>query len=174
MFKAPLPATPSRALSWVGTALPIGICASIWLLGTEVRWLATLHHMIGVAALAWTGLRLARRPSLLRPAQIARTLGDTWAKADSSIIFLYALLMLQPVLEIAGRALAGCGLVVCGVAVLPANASLAQDIVRVHGFNALLLLVLIGAQIVRELVGRFGVYASSSSIGLGQGRAKLR
>jgi cytochrome b561 len=156
MLKAPLPVTPSRALSWVGTALPIGVCVSIWLLGAEVRWLGTLHHIIGLAVLAWTGLRLARRPDMLRPARLVRTLGEYWTQADGSVMIVYGLLMLQPVLEMAGRALAGCGLMVYGVAVLPANASLAQDIVRLHGFNALALLVLIGAQIAREIYGRVG------------------
>ena len=156
MRELPLSFSRGRALSWIGTALPIGVCLSIWLQGADVRWLTTLHHVIGGAVLVWTALRLARRPGVLLPAHLAETLGEYWAAADGAVMILYGLLMLQPVLELAGRMLAGGGLVVWGVTVLPADASLAQDIVRVHGINALVLLVLIGVQIVREAYGRLG------------------
>ena len=175
MFDTPLPAFHRRALSWAGTALPIGVCASIWLMGHEVHWLAMLQHVIGLAVLAWTALRLMRRPETLHPARLARSFGAFWGRADAGIVVLYVLLMLQPVLGVAGRALAGCGLVVGGVMVLPGDASLAHDIVRVHGFNAVLLLVMIAAQIVREAAPLIvGPGYSSSSSSVGHGRCRLR
>jgi cytochrome b561 len=148
------PTKLTRALRWTGTALPLGICLSIWLFQPASAWLATVHHAIGVAVLAWTALRIARRPSGLRPSRLAASMRARLQAARLGVVMVYALLILQPVLELAGWMGAGHPVILCGFIIIPAlpvNAALAGDVAQMQGLNAMLLLVLIGAQVVAEL-----------------------
>jgi cytochrome b561 len=153
MAGAPLSTLTTRALSWATTALPLGICVSIWLLPPERGWLNALHYAVGTAVLAWTVLRIARRPSVLRPRRMTASLRDRLAALRLGVVMIYALLILQSLLDMVGRMLAGHAVHLFGFTVLPAlpvNAVLARDVAQLHGFNAALLLILIAVQVVAD------------------------
>ncbi len=148
-----------RAVHWAGEALPLGTCLAIWVIGTgataEAAWLATLHKFLGVLVLMFTALRVMWRqpaPVSSRPAQ--RSAVQRHA-AQVSIVVLYALLVVQPLLSLTGRMLRGERITVFGniamPAVLSANQPLAHLVFRLQGWNALLLLVLISMHIAAAL-----------------------
>jgi cytochrome b561 len=116
--------------------------------------LTMLHHGVGLAVLAWTVLRIARRPPSLRPSQLKSSMRERVAALRLGVVMIYALLLLQPLLDMVGRMLAGHAVRLCGFTVLPAlpvNAILARDVAQLHGLNAAVLLVLIAAQVLAEL-----------------------
>jgi cytochrome b561 len=134
-------------------ALPLAACVAIWGIGdasvASVAWLPVLHKVIATSALAWTALRFILRQrgsgvSAVPPHLLER----------ASLILLYALLALQPVLALAGSMLHGSDTTMFGFAVpsiLPVNQPLALRIVHLHGWNAVLLLAMVVMHIVAAL-----------------------
>ena len=95
--------------------------------------------------MAWTGFRLALSR---RSAHVPRTVPRQLPSAG--LLVLYALLVLQPVLAVAGGMLHGKDVTLFGMAlpsILPINHPVALRIDELHGWNALLLLGLIAMQI---------------------------
>ena len=148
-----------RAVDWAGKALPLGTCLAIWAIGTtatpETAWLATLHEFLGVLVLIFTAVRLMWRqpaPVSSRPAQRSAVRRHA---ARVSIVLLYALLVVQPLLSLAGSMLRGERITVFGGIAVPAflsaNQPLAHLVFQLQGWNALLLLILISMHIAAAL-----------------------
>jgi hypothetical protein len=127
-----------RVARWMGTALPVGVCASIWLLGSGAGWLAML---------LWTILRLAKRRYRISPVQVGLQMRTWLGNTPPALHMLYALLALQSVLAGFGH-------------ILAVDTALGRDITRVHGVNAVLLLALVGWQIRGEVCG--GLFSTAA------------
>ena len=148
-----------RAMQWATQALPLSTCLAIWALGTtataEAVWLAMLHRLLGFLVLVFTILRLVWRQHVPASPNLAQMPASRRYAARASIVVLYALLVVQPLLSLAGSLLRGDGITVFGTIVvpafLPANQSLAHLVFQMQGWNALLLLVLIGVHIAAAL-----------------------
>ncbi len=172
-------ARATRAIRWAGMALPLGACLAIWILGPDgaldVAWLRTLHQVIGLAVLMWTALRLARQPRSLKPRMIVTTTKEWLLTMRLSLAMLYALLVLQPLLALSARMLAGERIAVWGMAVpsvLPVNVPLARDVAYAHGWNAVLLLALIAAHVVAELYRAALHRPQMARVGLGEASSR--
>lgn len=101
--------------------------------------------MIGTAASAWTVFQLALR---WRAARTSRRAGAFWPKP--SLIALYALLGLQPLIAVAASMLHGDQATLFGIKlppVLPVDVNSAVQADRLHGAVAVLLLILIALQV---------------------------
>ena len=141
-----------QSVSWAGMTIPLIACAAIWGIGdaaaANAAWLTGLHSVIGAAASAWTVLRFVRRRISPRPPQPAAL----WASA--SLPILYGLLVAQPLLAAAGSMLHGGRARLFGIklpTILPVDQVWAGHIDQLHGWNALLLLLLIAAHIAATL-----------------------
>jgi cytochrome b561 len=138
-------------------AVPVMACAAIWGIGNAapktVAWLAVLHGTVTFAASGWTILRLllVRRTHGMTPRERRLLLPPT------GLTVLYSLLILQPGLAVLASMLHGNPTTLFEIplpSVLPANQIMARQIDHLHGYNALLLLLLIsahGAATWREL-----------------------
>jgi cytochrome b561 len=154
-------ARTARVMRWAGMALPLGACLTIWILGpdatSDVAWLRIMHQAIGLTVLIWTALRLVRRPCSVKPRMIVTTTREWLLTMRFSLVMLYALLILQPLLAVSGRMLAGEPIVVWGLvvpSVLATNEALAREVAQAHGWNAVVLLALIGGHVAVELSHR--------------------
>jgi cytochrome b561 len=147
----------ARPISWSGMAVPLMACTAIWGIGDAapktVAWLAVLHGTVTFAASGWTILRLllVRRTHSVVPRKHRLLL------PPASLMVLYSLLILQPGLAVLASMLHGNPTTLFAIplpSVLPANQTMAREIDHLHGYNALLLLLLISAHIAaswREL-----------------------
>jgi cytochrome b561 len=153
-----------RAMHWGTAALLLGAYPAAWMIGSiasgaETAWLVMLHRSFGVSILVLTGLRLVFRqyygiPPL--PADVPMTLRRA-ARASDALFYL--LLILQPLLGLAGSMLFGDRIVLFGGTVLPillpVNHALGRQIFQVHGVTAVLLLALIGLHVAAALYHHF-------------------
>ena len=138
-----------QAAGWAGTVLPLSACAAIWGIGdasaADVAWLTVAHDVIGTAASAWTILQLGLR---WRTPRAPGKAAPSWPKPTLAAI--YALLLLQPLLAIAGAMLHGDHASLFGIrlpSVLPVDQRAAFQVNRLKGGNALLLLALIAVHL---------------------------
>jgi cytochrome b561 len=140
----------AQSISWSGMAVPLMACAAIWGIGDAspktVAWLSVLHGTITAAASGWTILRLllARRTRGVAPR------GCRLLLPPAGLMVLYSLLILQPGLAVLASMLHGNPTTLFEIplpSVLPANQIMARQIDHLHGYNALLLLLLISAHV---------------------------
>jgi cytochrome b561 len=143
------PISVAQTVSWAGLTLPLVACAAIWGIGdaspVNIAWLSVMHTVIGAAASAWTALRFVLR----------RRIGNAPPMAAGrlpaiGLLLLYTLLLLQPILSVAGSMLHGRATTLFGIplpSVLPVNQMVAHGIDELHGWNALLLLGLISVHL---------------------------
>ena len=143
-----------RAMHGATVLLLLGTNALAWAIedaGTtaEAAWLAMLHRSLGLGILALTAVRLAWRRRTAVPPLPADLPASQRLPARAGTIAVYALLGL------AGSLLHGDHVTLSGrfalPAVLPVDRPLAHRIVEVHGWIALLLLVLIGLHVAAAL-----------------------
>lgn len=135
----------TQSVGWAGTVLPLSACAAIWGIGdasaTDVVWLTVAHDVIGTAASVWTVLQLGLK---WRAPRAPRKAASSWPKPTLAVI--YTLLVLQPLLAIAGAMLHGDHASLFGIglpSILPVDQHAALQVSRLKGGNALLLLALI-------------------------------
>ena len=148
-----------RAMHWATQALPLSTCLAIWAIGTtatvEAAWLATLHRLLGVLVLVFTVVRFVGRQHVPASSNFAQGPAVRRYAARASIVVLYGLLVVQPLLSVAGIMLRGDRVTVFGSIALPslfpANQPLAHRVSDLQGWNALLLLMLIGMHIAAAL-----------------------
>jgi cytochrome b561 len=146
----------TRSIDWAGMALPVAACVVIWGIGNASAaggaWLPILHKVIAGSASVWTALRFIlrqRRPHMPPAPDVPRAPAHLSERV--SLVLLYTLLVLQPLLALAGSMLHGNHTTVFGFAVpsiLPVDQLLAVHIDHLHGGNAVLLLALIAIHIV--------------------------
>ncbi len=143
----------AKSVSWAGTALPLTACVAIWGIGdaapAEVAWLTIAHGIIGTAASVWTVLQLALRWQAPKASSKAAA---SWPRP--SLLAIYILLLLQPLLAIASSMLHGDNATLFGIplpSVLPTDQHAALQVDRLHGGNALLLLALIAFHVGKAL-----------------------
>ena len=153
-----------RALHWLTVVLLIGGYTAVWAIGkttpdAEADWLAMLHHSFGVTILGLTVVRLLCRqtadiPELPPDIPVAQR-----RAARASVATFYVILIAQPVLGITGSMLDGDPVTVFGnlviPSILPVDKPVADLVFRLHGWDALLLLGLIGLHVAAALYHRF-------------------
>ena len=161
-----------RTLHWLTALLLAGPYAAIWAVPSVAEatadTLAMLHRSCGITVLGLTLLRLLRRavtPPLTPPPDIGPA--QQWA-ARANVAALYALLLLQPALGIAGTMLSGEPATVFGPFLLPRLLPLAphaaERLFTLHGWVAMALLALVALHVAAALhhhfIRRDGVLAA--------------
>jgi cytochrome b561 len=153
-----------QAIHWGTAALLLGSYPAAWMIdsagsGAETAWLLMVHRSCGVTLLLLTALRLCFRqrtriPPL--PIDVPMLLRFTAQACASS---LYLLLILQPLLGLAGSMLYGDHIALFGVIILPlllpANRALGRQVFQMHGLIAVLLLGVIGVHVAAALYHHF-------------------
>jgi cytochrome b561 len=163
-----------RAMHWASVALCLGAFLVAWAIGSatddEAARLVMVHRSLSVTILALIGLRLALRQSAQARLSAAKAPAIPRLAARASVIALYVLLAVQPLMGLAASMLNGSRIVVFGVIQLPSllavNRPLARQVLEVHGWAALLLLALIGLHLGTALRHRFGDLLASLPSGL--------
>jgi len=163
-----------RAMHWASVALCLGAFLVAWAIGSatddEAARLVMVHRSLSVTILALIGLRLALRQSAQARLSAAKAPAIPRLAARASVIALYVLLAVQPLMGLAASMLNGSRIVVFGVIQLPSllavNEPLARQVLEVHGWSALLLLALIGLHLGTALRHRFGDLLASLPSGL--------
>jgi cytochrome b561 len=137
-------------VGWAGMALPVAACAGIWAIGGPgapgAELLVGFHKLLVAAVTLWTGLRLVLRWQTMHASRMRMR-----AMREPGRVVLYALLALQPSLAVAADMMRSGEVRVFGVlvpSVLPLNAAAAHVLALLHGWNAVLLLVVIGVHIL--------------------------
>jgi cytochrome b561 len=152
-----------RAMHWASVALCLGAFLVAWAIGRatddEAARLVMVHRSLSVTILALIGLRLAWRQSAQARLPAAKALAVPRLAARASVIALYVLVAVQPLMGLAASMLNGSRIVVFGVIQLPSllavNEPLARQVLEVHGWAALLLLALISLHLGTSLRHRF-------------------
>lgn len=149
-----------RAMHWATVALLLGGYVAVWSIGSaatgaQAAWLAMLHRSFGLTILALTLVRFAWRQRARVPPLPAALPAVQRFGARASVVVLYAILVSQPVLGLAGSMLHGDRITVFGDVVLPnllpVARPLARQVFQVHGWIALLLLAVIGVHVAAAL-----------------------
>ena len=152
-----------KALHWSSVTLCLGAFLVAWAIGSaadaEAAGLVMLHRSFSVIILALIALRLAwGRCAGVRPSA-SRTSGAPRLLDRASVVALYVLLAVQPLMGLMSSMLHGSRIVVFGGLELPSfvaeNEPLARQIRAVHGWVALLLLAVIGVHVAVALHDRF-------------------
>ena len=168
LASAPPPATgysaAMRTLHWATAALLIGSYVSTWVISgamssAEITRLVMLHRSFSLAILTLTAIRLLWRWRTSVPPPPVDMPALQRAAARANVVGLYSLLVLQPLLGLAGSILHGDNLILLGGVVLPnflpVDRKMAHVVFEVHGTVALLLLALIGMHAVAALYHHF-------------------
>lgn len=152
-----------KALHWSSVTLCLGAFLVAWAIGNaadaEAAGLVMLHRSLSVTILALIALRLVWwQCARVRPLP-TRTSGAPRFLNSASVAALYLLLAAQPMTGLMASMLHGSRIVVFGGFQLPSllaeNEPLARQILEVHGWVALLLLVAIGVHAGAALHDRF-------------------
>jgi cytochrome b561 len=152
-----------KALHWSSVTLCLGAFLVAWAIGSaadaEAAGLVMLHRSFSVIILALIALRLAwGRCARVRPWP-SKTSGPPRLVDRVSVVTLYVLLAVQPLMSLMSSMLYGSRIVVFGASNLPSfvaeNEPLARQILAVHGWVALLLLAVIGVHVAVALHDRF-------------------
>jgi superoxide oxidase len=153
-----------QAMHWGTVALLFGAYLAAWMIGSAASgakavWLVMLHRSFGVTILMLTGMRLAFRQRTRVPPLPADVPRVQRLAARASVVTLYALLIVQPLLGLTASMLHGDRLALFGSAVpllaLPVDRALAGQVFQAHGWIALLLLSLIGLHAAAALYHHF-------------------
>jgi cytochrome b561 len=136
----------------------------VWAIGhiaseADAVWLAMLHRSFGILLLVLTVTRLLVRSRSAIPPLPSGIPGVQRLAARLNVAGLYALLIAQPLLGIAGTMVHGDRATVFGSfvlpAVLPVNPKLGMDLFTMHGWVGLGLLGLIGLHAIAALHHHF-------------------
>ncbi len=152
-----------RTMHWATAALLFGPFLAAWAIGyasdADADWIAMLHRSCGITILVTTLVRLAWRQWTVVPPLPADLSGVQRLAAKASVVALYVLLATQPLLGLSGSMLQGDPARVFGrlllPMLLPINKPLAEQLFRVHGWTAMLLLAFIGAHVAAALHHHF-------------------
>jgi cytochrome b561 len=153
-----------RVLHWSTAALLLGPYLTVWAIGhiaseADAVWLAMLHRSFGIQLLLLTVTRLLVRGRSAIPPLPSGIPALQRLAARLNVAGLYALLIAQPLLGIAGTMVHGDRATVFGNFVLPAmlpvNPKLGMDLFAMHGWVAVALLGLIGMHAIAALHHHF-------------------
>jgi cytochrome b561 len=166
VLQAEPPAYPRamQAIHWTTVALLVCAYVAAWMIDgassrDQAAWLVMLHRSFGVTILLITATRLVIRRRTRIPPLPADLPAVQRIAAKFSVVLLYGLLITQPLLGLIASLLHGDHVVLFGRIELPAQVPvdrpLAHQIFLLHGWTALLLLVLIGLHAAAALYHHF-------------------
>ena len=163
-----------EAMHWASVALCLGAFLVALGIGSavsaEAAWLVMVHRSLSVTILMVIGLRLAWRLCAHLCRLPAKAPAVPRLAARASVVVLYILLVAQPLMGLSASMLYGDHIVVFGRIEVPSflaeNEPLARQILQVHGWAALLLLVLIGLHVGAALRDRFVRHDEALAAGL--------
>jgi cytochrome b561 len=153
-----------QAIHWTTLTLLLCACLAAWMIGGatsrgQAAWLVMLHRSLGMTILLMTPIRLAIRRRSRIPALPAGLPAAQRVAARVTMVTLYALLTLQPLLGLAASQFHGDRVALFGTIALPLlvpmNKPLAHHIFQLHGWTALALLLLIGLHATAALYHHF-------------------
>jgi cytochrome b561 len=153
-----------RAMHWATVTLLLGAYSAAWMIDgasspAEKAWFIMLHHSFGVTVLLLTCVRFGFRRITRVPRLRADVPETQRLAARASVVTLYTLLIVQPLLGLTASMLHGDRIVVFGSVVLPpllpSDRALAHRIFLVHGWVALAMLALIGVHVAAALHHHF-------------------
>jgi cytochrome b561 len=154
-----------QAMHWGTVALLICAYLAAWMIDgasspAEKAWLIMLHRSFGITILLLTWMRLAFRLRTRVPPLPADVPAVQRLAARASVITLYAVLIVQPLLGLAASMLHGGRTMVFGSVVLrpllPVDRAFAHQVFhRVYAWTSLALLALIGMHVVAALHHHF-------------------
>ncbi len=153
-----------RTMHWFTTSLLIGSYGTALLMGSasssaELAGLMRVHRTFGAAILILTTIRLAWRQRTRVPELPADLPTVQRQAARASVVSLYALLLLQPLLGLGATMLHGDRLVLLGGLMLPIllsrNPAVSHLVFEAHGVVALVLLAVVGMHVGAALYHHF-------------------
>ena len=153
-----------QAIHWTTLTLLLCACLAAWMIDgagsrDEAALLIMLHRSLGMTILLMTPIRLLIRQYSRIPPLPAGLPAAQRIAARVTAILLYALLGIQPLLGLAASQFHGDRVVLFGTfglpSWLPVNKPLAHDILQLHGWTAVALLLLIGLHAAAALYHHF-------------------